>query len=314
MKKYMMMAGVVLLTVGLTACSGKKSEAQASDTEVTTSEPDSTSLSDPSDITDIEGCPFDESAALGYWRRGLGDSLVFVIYEKNRQYYDVVYNISTRQFHESHPLMKGNAKGLTLYKCASENCFYEIQDSVGKLAIRSLSDTEFIEDYYWPVHFEKKKVEVQAFTLNGGKLGPIEIGKDYTTIPASVAGLYDKYERKSETHEDMDGEWTEEFLQFYKESKKVFTTGIEGKKITSFNLTQHSGYIQTAEGIHVGYNARELFQKKAMEWGTYYEGEAFASKDGYTYYVSSDELTTDVPSKAADFKPTATVTRIVYVK
>ena len=317
MKKYIIYVAVTLLGAGLAACGGKKSELQSADVDadLVAYEPSVSELSGPSDIVDIEGCPFGEEEALGYWRMGSSDSLVFVIYQKGSQYYDIGYNVVTRQFHEPHPLSKGTAHGLTLYKCAKEECFYEIQDSDGRVAIRAL-DVEYVIDRYWTVKFTGKTDAVQSrsFVLDKGKLGPIKIGMPYADLPASEDGLYDKFELKSETHADMDGEWTEEFLQFYKNGKKVFTTGVDGKLITSFCLRKNSSYIKTADGIHVGYNARDLFQEKKMEWETYYEGEVFASKDGYTYYVDSNELTTDVPAKASDFNSTATVSGIVYIK
>ncbi len=153
-----------------------------------------------------------------------------------------------------------------------------------------------------------------SFVLDKGELGPIAIGKAYTELPRSVEGLYDSFKYKSETHEDdMDGEWTEEYVVFYKDGKEVFTTSVDGKKITSVTLLKNATYVKTADGYYIGYDARKLFQDKKMEWGTYYMGEVFASKDGYTYFVGSDEVNTEIPEKASDFKATATLSKIVYM-
>ncbi|MGN1263353.1 MAG: hypothetical protein ACI4TW_04890 [Prevotella sp.] len=154
-------------------------------------------------------------------------------------------------------------------------------------------------------------VESPSFVLDKGTLGPIAIGKLYTDLPQNVEGLYDCFGYKSETHEDeMDGDWTEEYVMFYKDGKEVFSTGIDGKKIISVTLLNNA--IKTADGYHVGYNARKLFQEKPMQWENYYMGEVFASKNGYTYFVSSDDLNAEIPEKVSDFKADATVSKIVY--
>lgn len=153
-----------------------------------------------------------------------------------------------------------------------------------------------------------------SFVLDRGVLGPIAIGMAYTDLPQSVEGLYDSFRYKSETHEDeMDGEWTEEYVVFYKDGKEVFTTGVDGKKITSVTLLKNATNVKTADGYYIGYNARKLFQEKKMEWGTYYMGEVFASKDGYTYFVNSDDVNTEIPEKASDFKANAMLSKIVYM-
>ena len=306
---------VVALALLLTACGGKKEgELQSAEAEVAASEPSASELSAPSEITDIDGCPFGEEEALGYWRMGLGDSLVFIIYQKGSRYYDVGYNVVTRQFHKPHPLAKGTAQGLSLYKCAEEECFYEIQESDGRLAIRAL-DVMFVIDRLWKVEFTGKAPAApsQTFVLDKGKLGPVAIGKAYTDLPQSVEGLYDSFKYKSKTRADMDGEWTEEYVMFYRKGKEIFSTGVDDKKITSITLLKNATNIKTADGYCIGYNARKLFQEKKMDWETYYMGEVFASKDGYTYFVNDDGVTTDVPEKASDFKDGATLSKIVYM-
>lgn len=174
-------------------------------------------------------------------------------------------------------------------------------------------DIELVDEEEIMLEEESEDELSQTFVLDKGKLGPIEIGMSYTDLPSAVEELYNRFEYKSVTHEDdMDGEWTEEYLQFYKDNKEVFTTGVIGKKITSFTLLGNASYIRTADGFFVGYNAREFFQSTKLDWETYYMGEAFASMNGYTYYVNSDDLTTDVPAKVSDFKANATLSKIVY--
>ncbi len=158
------------------------------------------------------------------------------------------------------------------------------------------------------------ETEAEGFTLTDGKLGPIQTGVRFANIPATYAGLYDKYARKTETKWDEDGEWTEEFYQFTKAGKNIFRVYIdEGKKITTIELQAGSSTIvKTQEGFYVGYPARTLFTKKPMEWTTYFQGTAFATSGHYTYVVNDEDLNNDAPYKVSDFKPTAKIRSICY--
>ena len=156
----------------------------------------------------------------------------------------------------------------------------------------------------------------KTFTLTNGKLGPVQTGVKFANIPATYAGLYDKYTRKVETMADEDGEWTTEYYQFTKAGKKVFRVNLDdSKKISSITLQEGSAAIvKTPEGYHVGYLARTLFAKKRMQWENYYTGTVFASSGHYSFEVNSDDLlNTDIPTKAGDFKPTAKICSITYV-
>ncbi len=155
----------------------------------------------------------------------------------------------------------------------------------------------------------------KTFVLQDGKLGPIQIGQRFANIPATYAGLYDKYTRKVETMADEDGEWTVEYYQFTKAGKNIFRVDIDDDKKMS-HLTLQAGsasIVKTQDGYYVGYPARTLFTKKRMNWSTYYQGTAFASNGHYTYFVDSDDIpNTDVPYNASDFKPTAKISSILY--
>lgn len=153
-----------------------------------------------------------------------------------------------------------------------------------------------------------------AIIFENGKLGPVEVGKALSNLPQSVDGLYDKYNHKKEEHEDeMDGAWTEEYYMFIKDGKEVFRANIYEGKVNSVRLLSGASFIKTPDGFYVGYSARKLFSQKRMEWGTYYEGETFATSDHFTYYVNSDDLIqTDIPQKADHFKADAKISGIVY--
>ena len=156
---------------------------------------------------------------------------------------------------------------------------------------------------------------VKTFTLSNGKLGPVQVGAKFANIPAAYAGLYDKYTKKTQTMEDMDGEWTVVYYQFTKAGKNVFRIDIDDNRvITSITLQAGSASIvKTPDGFYVGYPARTLFTKKRMEWNTYYDGEVFGISGHYTFKVSSNDLiNTDVPQNANQFKSTAKVSSIIY--
>lgn len=156
----------------------------------------------------------------------------------------------------------------------------------------------------------------QEFILDNGKLGPIQVGMKRNDVPASVPGLYDRAEYKVETKGDMDGEWTEDYMLLYKDGKEIIRCYVENNVLLTICLQEGSSFVKTSDGFYVGYSARDLFQqKKNMQWGNYYMGEVFASSGHYTYFVNSDYLpNTDIPSKASDFQPAATLTRIEYRK
>jgi len=159
----------------------------------------------------------------------------------------------------------------------------------------------------------KANANAKSFVIANNKLGPIQIGMSKSKLPASFAGLYDKFDYKEETKADMDGEWTEMYLRFFKGGKEIFRAFLgDDKKISSIRLMKGSSFIKTPDGFYVGYSARQLFQKKKMEWGTYYMGEVFASNNSYMYYVNSDYVLTDIPNKASDFKSNATISAILY--
>lgn len=156
--------------------------------------------------------------------------------------------------------------------------------------------------------------QAKKFTLANGKLGPLFIGKTVASLPKSVDGLYDSYKYETfEVENDMEGSWTEEWCHFYKDGKEIFKCFAEGKKLTSFVLMEGSSFIKTNEGFYVGYNARELFNKKRMKWETYFEGTAFGTSGHFIYHINdSDLLGCEYPTRATHIKQNAKIVKIVY--
>lgn len=157
------------------------------------------------------------------------------------------------------------------------------------------------------------KVTNETVIFANGKLGPVTVGSPIGELPQQVEGLYDKAERKTEEHEDeMDGPWTEDYYLFTKGGKPVFRVNLDGGKVFSIRLLEGSSFVVTPAGFHVGMPALDLVNRVRMRWETYYDGEVFATKDHFTYYVSADYINGDIPTKVEDFKEGATITGIVY--
>ena len=150
------------------------------------------------------------------------------------------------------------------------------------------------------------------FNFNKKKLGPIEVGRPISNLPASFPGLYDKFRHKKELHEDeMDGEWLEENYTFSKDGKDIFMAIIYEDKVSSIRLLKDATFISTPDGISVGSSAREVFNKIRADWSTYYEGTAFATKGNFTYHISMDDLIrADVPHNTEQIKPDAKICMI----
>lgn len=307
----------------LTACGGSKQQAPADEQAAVAEEPSVMNLAGPQALLEAEGCPFASAdEVLGYWRSMGNDSIVTVLYRNGRQYYAAYYNARNSTFRAPLELKSGKAKGRQMYKCTEHELFYEVNAEDGRLMLRPLSDVDGIIDYEKPVEWTGAEASAEpaakaatAFVLDKGKLGPIEMGKARASLPEKEEGLYDSFRYKKETMSDMDGEWEEELLYFNKGGKDIVSARLEGGKIAAISLLEGSEFITTPDGFHVGYNARELFNKLKVEWETYFEGYAFASKGGYTYYVDSRDVPdNDLPQKATDLRADAPVVKIVYSK
>lgn len=156
-----------------------------------------------------------------------------------------------------------------------------------------------------------------AFILGDNKLGPLSLGQTVASLPESVEGLYDSYKYdKVEIENEMEGSWTEEWCYFYKDGKEIFKAFAEGKKLESFVLEEGSSFIKTTEGYYVGYNARNLFTQKPMEWETWYTGTTFARDGRWEYHIASDDLIggVDTPTRVDNIKETAKIVQIAYYK
>lgn len=158
---------------------------------------------------------------------------------------------------------------------------------------------------------ENAKPAVKEFTVGKGNVGLVTIGMEASKMPKQVEGLYDKFEKKTEEFEDNEETWTEEYFLCTKAGKPVLKANLSEDRLVSITLLEGSSNVKTPDGIYVGYPARELFQKKKMEWENWYEGYVFASDGTYCYSVDSNDLVdVDTPEKASDFKADAKVCKI----
>lgn len=153
------------------------------------------------------------------------------------------------------------------------------------------------------------------FVLANRKLGPIVLDKPIANLPASVTGLYDKFEHKTEKHEDdMDGEWVEDYYLFTKNGKDAFRVNIMDGVAYDFNLLEGSTNVRDRNGVYVGFPARKLFEShKKIDWQTDFAGWIFGTYKDCTYYIKSEDLVSlgiEVPCKAEDIKADAKIVRI----
>ncbi len=152
------------------------------------------------------------------------------------------------------------------------------------------------------------------FVLANRKLGPIVLDKPIANLPASVTGLYDKFEHKTEKHEDdMDGEWVEDYYLFTKNGKDAFRVNIMDGVAYDFNLLEGSTNVKDRNGLYVGFPARALFESCEIDWQTDFAGWIFGTYKNYTYYIKSEDLVSldiEVPCKAEDIKEDAKIARI----
>lgn len=156
----------------------------------------------------------------------------------------------------------------------------------------------------------------RAFTLTNGKLGPIQVGQRFANIPATYAGLYDKYTRQieKEYNEVEDFDMTFVCYQFTKEGQNIFKVVMEGNRISAIRLQEGStSIVKTQEGFYVGYPVRTFFTKKPLEWFNLEGGTATAFDTHYTYEVkAADRQNLSSVQSVNDFKPTAKISEIIY--
>ncbi len=68
-------------------------------------------------------------------------------------------------------------------------------------------------------------------------------------------------------HEDeVNGDWTDEYVQFTKDGKNPFRADVSNGKIVRFKLEAGSSYIKTKNGHYVGYPARKLTREQNLKW------------------------------------------------
>lgn len=103
-------------------------------------------LKSPKEITSTPGCPFNEIDTLGFWNcLSGGEGLVFILYKKGYNYYDVEFDAYNKTFREPHSLQKGTTHGMEMFKCEEERQYYQIREK-GGLAIRDMGNPEFVID------------------------------------------------------------------------------------------------------------------------------------------------------------------------
>lgn len=153
-----------------------------------------------------------------------------------------------------------------------------------------------------------------GFILAGGKLGPISRGAKASSFPKQVDGLYDKYEYESWENE---GEgYTEAYYLFSRGGKPVFRANVdpETKVVTGFTLLEGATNVKTPDGFYVGCSAREVFQKKKLNWMFDFSTGVIGSGGGYCYTIDGEGMAVpeSAPEKLSDIKSSAKITEISH--
>lgn len=159
----------------------------------------------------------------------------------------------------------------------------------------------------------------QTFILERRKLGPINVGMAVSQVPASIPGLYNEYKKKTETYSDMDGEWTEDYLDFMKDGVRIFRTTLSNNSIFALIVCKEAGAtIKNKAGLHTGCSVKELIDnERKLTWSYYFEEYVYAETNDFMYTIPSSYLKDSSESaigmramKASDFKDGAYVENI----
>lgn len=138
-------------------------------------------------------------------------------------------------------------------------------------------------------------------------------------VPESIPGLYDSFKQKTQTLSDMDGEWTETFLEFYKNGELVFKSWLENGSIVSIMLCEETGdAISNTLQLHPGSSVKDLISKeKKLKWTYYFDQYVYAESKDFFYAIPNEYLKASGetaigqrPLRASDFNNGAHIATI----
>lgn len=137
-----------------------------------------------------------------------------------------------------------------------------------------------------------REMEAEKFVLERKKLGSLTVGMKKVAVPEAIPGLYDSFKQKTQTLADMDGEWTETFLEFYKNGKLVFKSWLENGRIVSIMLCEETGdAICNTLQLHPGSPLKDLISKeKKLKWTYYFDQYVYAESKDFFYAIPSEYL------------------------
>lgn len=161
--------------------------------------------------------------------------------------------------------------------------------------------------------------EAPCFQFSRRGISDVQVGNSIASVPASIDELYTRFEKKKETFSDMDGEWTETWLEFYNGDTPVLKAWYEGGKVTSVSALEGATNIRTTTGVKAGGPIAQLCELSDITWTNYFNGTICAESHDFYYFISDESLTdagnqhieTQNPKmKPADFKEGAVINYI----
>lgn len=151
-----------------------------------------------------------------------------------------------------------------------------------------------------------------TFLLTHNSLGPVKVGK-ISDIPKLVEGLYDNYERKTETIDDFGDEYTVECIYFMKDGQLMFKSYIVDEEITGFYVYPEAKNVSTWQNIHAGDSVKKLSKYASwFEWIEEFDTVQKCTDNSLVYNIGNESLKTglDFASSADDFVDDATISFI----
>lgn len=208
--------------------------------------------------------------------------------------------------------MKNLVSGLAAVLCSAALCTacgnQQQQNAAGEAADSTVTTDTIVAAETVPVS--------KTFTLTKKGIDPILVKTNIKDVPESIEGLYTRFEKKKETFSDMDGEWTETWLEFYNEDMPMLKAWYTGGKITSVTALEGATNVCTTTGVQAGGSIAQLCELQGATWANHYDGTICITDKEFYYFISDESLTaagnqhieTQNPKmKAADFKEDAVI-------
>lgn len=133
----------------------------------------------------------------------------------------------------------------------------------------------------------------------------------------SVDGVYDSWEKKTETRSDEDGEYTVTFYQFKQDGKVAIEAYTDNETGNITNIEVLTANVLFENGLHVGSPASAVYDAFTPTWDCVFEESpdynVQTTHANVTYCIPSNMVVEgkDMPESLSDIKADATISRIM---